>query len=30
MGADLHTVTEFEDVAISADDAPTAILALQN
>jgi tartronate-semialdehyde synthase len=30
MGADLHTVTEFEDVAISADDAPTAILAMQN
>jgi tartronate-semialdehyde synthase len=30
MGADLDTVTEFEDVAISADDAPTAIFALQN
>jgi tartronate-semialdehyde synthase len=30
MGTDLDTVTEFEDVAISAADAPTAILALQN
>jgi tartronate-semialdehyde synthase len=30
MGADLHTLTEFEDVAISAVDSPTAILAMQN
>jgi glyoxylate carboligase len=30
MGSVLDSVTEFEVVAISAADAPTAILALQN